>query len=124
KLGLFGALLLLGGLNLFVLSRRLRVRTNDERRTTNDERRTTNDERRTMRSRLSSIVRRQKADRIPDATTIEPSVARGFGRSVRWELLAGALLLLAVGAMTSVAPSQTAWEAHQRLGLSQEASDG
>ncbi len=43
---------------------------------------------------------------------------------MRAELLAGALLLLAVGAMTSVAPSKTAWEAHERLGLSQAASDG
>jgi len=51
-------------------------------------------------------------------------LARAFGRSVRAELLAGALLLLAVGAMTSVAPSKTAWEAHERLGLSQAASDG
>ncbi len=51
-------------------------------------------------------------------------LARAFGRSVRAELLAGALLLLAVGAMTSVAPSKTAWEAHERLGLSQAASEG
>jgi copper transport protein len=51
-------------------------------------------------------------------------LARAFGRSVRAELLAGALLLLAVGAMTSVAPSKTAWQAHEQLGLSQAASDG
>jgi copper transport protein len=51
-------------------------------------------------------------------------LARGFGRTVRIELLAGALLLLAVGAMTSVAPSKTAWEAHERLGISQAASAG
>jgi copper transport protein len=48
-------------------------------------------------------------------------LARAFGRSVRAELALGALLLLAVGAMTSVAPSKTAWEAHERLGLMQEA---
>jgi len=80
KLGLFGALLLLGGLNLLVLSRRLRA-----------------------------------ADAGP---------ARAFGRSVRWELLAGALLLLAVGAMTSVAPSKTAWEAHEQQGIAQSATVG
>jgi copper transport protein len=51
-------------------------------------------------------------------------LARAFGRSVRVELLAGALLLLAVGVMTSVAPSTTAWEAHQRLGLEQQATEG
>jgi copper transport protein len=80
KIGLFGLLLLLGGLNLFVLSPRLRARGNH--------------------------------------------LARAFGRSVRAELLAGALLLLAVGAMTSVAPSKTAWEAHQRQGLAQAATVG
>jgi copper transport protein len=47
-------------------------------------------------------------------------LARGFGRSVRAELAIGALVLLAVGVMTSVAPSTTAWEAHQRMGLAQE----
>jgi len=51
-------------------------------------------------------------------------LARAFGRSVRAELVAGALLLLAVGAMTSVAPSQTAWEAHEQLGLAQEVTAG
>jgi copper transport protein len=80
KLGLFGLLLLLGGLNLFVLSARLR----------------------TFGNRL----------------------AAAFGRSVRTELIVGALLLLAVGAMTSVAPSKTAWEEHERLGISQEATEG
>jgi copper transport protein len=80
KLGLFGLLLLLGGLNLFVLSPRLR----------------------TFGNRL----------------------AAAFSRSVRTELIAGALLLLAVGAMTSVAPSKTAWEEHERLGIAQEAQEG
>jgi copper transport protein len=51
-------------------------------------------------------------------------LARAFGRTVRIELVAGALLLLVVGAMTSVAPSQTAWEAHERLGIAQAASEG
>jgi copper transport protein len=51
-------------------------------------------------------------------------LARAFGRSVRIELVLGALLLLAVGAMTSVAPSKTAWDAHERLGLMQEAKEG
>jgi copper transport protein len=51
-------------------------------------------------------------------------LARSFGRTVRVELIGGALLLLMVGAMTSVAPSKTAWEAHERLGLAQEAKVG
>jgi copper transport protein len=80
KLGLFGVLLLLGGLNLFVLSGRLRGAGN--------------------------------------------LLARAFGRSIRWELIAGALLLLAVAAMTSVAPSTVAWEAHEQLGVAQSATIG
>ena len=80
KLGLFGVLLLLGGLNLFVLSQRLRTSGN--------------------------------------------RLARAFGRSVRGELVAGALLLLAVGVMTSVAPSNTAWEEHERQGIAQTAAVG
>jgi copper transport protein len=78
KLGLFGLLLLLGALNLFVLSPRLR-RAGD-------------------------------------------GMARAFRRSVRVELIAGALLLLAVGAMTSVAPSKTAWEEKDRQGMAQQAT--
>jgi copper transport protein len=80
KIGLFGLLLLLGGLNLFILSPRLRARGNH--------------------------------------------LARAFARSVRVELLAGALLLLAVGVMTSVAPSKTAWELHEQQGLAQAATVG
>jgi copper transport protein len=80
KLGLFGLLLLLGAINLGILSRRLR--------------------------------------------TPSKRLRRAFGRTVRAELVAGALLLLAVGAMTSVAPSQTAWEAHEQFGLAQEATAG
>jgi copper transport protein len=52
------------------------------------------------------------------------ALARAFGRTVRVELVAGALLLLAVGAMTSVAPSKTAWEAHEQQGLAQQATVG
>ena len=78
KIGLAGLLLLLGGLNLFILSPRLRARGNH--------------------------------------------LARAFGRSVRLELVAGVLLLLAVGVMTSVAPSTVAWEEQQRLGMAQEAT--
>jgi copper transport protein len=74
KLGFFGVLLLLGGLNLFVLARR--------------------------------------------------KSPRAIGRSVRWELVAGALLLLAAGVMTSVAPSKDAWEAHERQGIAQSAQVG
>ncbi|MFL5807800.1 MAG: CopD family protein [Roseiflexaceae bacterium] len=51
-------------------------------------------------------------------------MARAFGRSVRTEVVLGALLLLAVGAMTSVAPSKSAWQEHERLGLAQEATVG
>jgi copper transport protein len=51
-------------------------------------------------------------------------LARSFARTMRVELIGGALLLLVVGAMTSVAPSKTAWEAHERLGLAQEAKVG
>jgi copper transport protein len=80
KIGLFGVLLLLGAVNLFILSPRLRARGNQ--------------------------------------------LAQAFARSVRAELFAGALLLLAVGAMTSVAPSNVAWEEHQKLGLMQEAQVG
>jgi copper transport protein len=80
KLGLFGLLLLAGGVNVFILSPRLRGAGNQ--------------------------------------------LARRFGGSVRIELVAGALLLLAVGAMTSVAPSKIAWEQHERQGLAQTATLG
>jgi copper transport protein len=111
KLGLFGALLLLGGLNLFVLSRQLRRRTNDQRPTTNG-------------SGAPSLLHNQKAERSSITGNIEPNLARSFGHSVRWELLAGALLLLAVATMTSVAPSKTAWEAHEQQGIAQSATVG
>jgi copper transport protein len=80
KIGLFVGLLLLGGLNRFVLAPRLPAFGNQ--------------------------------------------LARMFGRSVRTELLLGALLLIAVGAMTSVAPSKIAWDAHEQLGLMQVAQEG
>jgi len=80
KLGLFGVLLLFGGINLFIFSPRLRSAGNQ--------------------------------------------LARRFGGNVRIELVAGALLLLAVGAMTSVAPSKTAWDQHERQGLAQTATLG
>ena len=111
KLGLFGALLLLGGLNLFVLSRRLRSRTKDEGRRMQDD-------------GAASFVLRQKADSSPDFLHAESDLARAFGSSVRWELIAGALLLLAVGVMTSVAPSKTAWQAHEQQGIAQSATVG
>jgi copper transport protein len=50
--------------------------------------------------------------------------ARGLARSVRAEIVIGALVLLAVGAMTSVAPSLTAWEAHEQQGIAQSATVG
>jgi len=50
-------------------------------------------------------------------------LAGAFSRTVRTELVLGMVLLLAVGAMTSVAPSKTAWEQHERLGLAQEAKE-
>ncbi len=42
-------------------------------------------------------------------------MARPFSITVRTEITLGALVLLAVGALTSVAPSQTAWIEHQSL---------
>jgi copper transport protein len=49
----------------------------------------------------------------PRLRTRGNELVRAFSRTVRTELLVGALLLLAVGVMTSVAPSQAAWEALQ-----------
>jgi hypothetical protein len=43
---------------------------------------------------------------------------------VRAELLLGALVLLTVGAMTSIAPSLTAWAEHERQGIAQTAASG
>ena len=45
-------------------------------------------------------------------------------RSVGAELVLGIFVLLVVGAMTSVAPSAAAWDAHERLGGVQTASIG
>jgi copper transport protein len=80
KLALFAGMLLLGGLNLFILSRRLKTSGN--------------------------------------------RLARAFGGSVRGEIVLGALVLLAAGAMTSVAPSLTAWDEHERQGIAQTAEVG
>ncbi|HJZ48451.1 MAG TPA: CopD family protein, partial [Roseiflexaceae bacterium] len=110
KLGLFGVLLLLGGLNLFVLSRRLRSPTIEDGPFACPER--------------SRRVHRQTADSFPDSSQVEPGLAGAFVRSVRGELVAGALLLLLVGAMTSVAPSKVAWQAHEQQGIAQSAQVG
>jgi copper transport protein len=80
KTGLFGILLLLGAVNLLVLSPRLWKAGN--------------------------------------------RLAGAFRRSVGMELLLGASLLLAAGAMTSVAPGKTAWEEKERQGIAQEAAVG
>ena len=50
------------------------------------------------------------------------SLARSFGRTVGFECILGALVLLAVGAMTSVAPSKVAWAQQEQLGLVREAN--
>ncbi|HMP42316.1 MAG TPA: CopD family protein [Roseiflexaceae bacterium] len=47
-----------------------------------------------------------------------------FKHTIRAELLVGAILLLAVGVMMSIAPSRSAWEAHERLGLVESAAVG
>jgi copper transport protein len=51
-------------------------------------------------------------------------LAGAFSGTVRTELVLGMVLLLAVGAITSVAPSKTAWEQHERLGLAQATKEG
>jgi len=79
------------------------------------------DDARRQSYRLSSIVYRQQLERLCDTLHGEPRLARAFGLSVRWELVAGALLLLAVGIMTSVAPSKAAWQAHEQQGIAQQA---
>lgn len=49
---------------------------------------------------------------------------RALGRNVRIELALGALVLLATGVLTSVAPSLAAWEAHEQQGIAQSATVG
>ncbi|GAB4193219.1 MAG: copper resistance protein CopC [Roseiflexaceae bacterium] len=49
---------------------------------------------------------------------------RALGRTVSAELLLGAVVLLAVGVMTSVAPSTVAWEQQRQQGVVQEAQAG
>lgn len=56
---------------------------------------------------------------LPKANT---KLAHSFTRTVLVELSLGALVLLAVGAMTSVAPSKAAWSEQQRLGVVQHAA--
>jgi copper transport protein len=53
-----------------------------------------------------------------------PRAAGGLSRSLGGELLAGAVLLLVVGALTSVAPARVAWAEQQRLGQRQTAALG
>ena len=50
--------------------------------------------------------------------------ARAFGRTVRVELIVGALVLLLAAVMTGVAPSLAAWEAHEQQGIAQTATEG
>lgn len=50
--------------------------------------------------------------------------ARAFGRTVRVELIVGALVLLLAAVMTGVAPSLAAWEAHEQQGIAQTATQG
>ena len=85
KVVVFGVLLVVAGLNLFVLAPRLSVGDGHA------------------------------------ATISGRSLVRTFGRTVRTELLLGALILLAVGVMTSVAPGKIAWEEHERQGIVQTA---
>lgn len=49
---------------------------------------------------------------------------RAFGRTVSAEIAVGALVLLLAGALTSVAPSVAAWQAHEQQGIAQSASVG
>ncbi|MBK9942532.1 MAG: CopD family protein [Kouleothrix sp.] len=50
--------------------------------------------------------------------------ARAFGRSVSTEVTIAALVLLLAGVLTSVAPSVSAWQAHEQQGIAQSASLG
>ena len=80
KVALFTLLVLLGALNMLVLTRRLR------------------------------------------GSSAAP--ARALSMSVRTELVLGALVLAAVGVLTGVAPSITAWAAHEQQGIAQSATVG
>ncbi len=57
----------------------------------------------------------------PGLRRINQRLTRSFARTVRIELAIGALVLLAVGAMTSIAPSKTAWADQEQLGIVQSA---
>lgn len=52
----------------------------------------------------------------PGLRKTNTSLARSFWRSIAAELAIGMLVLAAVGAMTSVAPSKTAWAEQEKLG--------
>ena len=56
---------------------------------------------------------------VPRLRALGNRLAGAFGWSVRAELIVGALVLLAVGVMTSIAPSVVSWEQHERLGVVQ-----
>jgi len=51
-------------------------------------------------------------------------LVRAFGRTVGIEIAVGALVLLTAGALTSVAPSLAAWQAHEQQGIAQSAALG
>lgn len=61
---------------------------------------------------------------VPRLRIVGNRLVRAFRRTVNLELVFGALLLLVVGVMTSVAPSAAAWEAHEQLGTAQSATVG
>lgn len=61
---------------------------------------------------------------VPRLRIMGNRLAGTFRRTVSLELVLGALLLLVVGVMTSVAPSVSAWDAHERLGAMQMATVG
>lgn len=58
----------------------------------------------------------------PGLRKANTSLARSFGRTIAVEVVLGGLVLLAVGAMTSIAPSKEAWAEQQRLGLVKHAT--
>jgi copper transport protein len=58
----------------------------------------------------------------PRLRTASSRWSRAIGRTVRLEIALGALVLLAVGVMTSVAPSKAAWAEHERQGTTETAN--
>jgi len=59
---------------------------------------------------------------VPRLRALGNRLAGAFGWSVRAEVVVGALVLLAVGVMTSIAPSVVSWEQHERRGVAQVAT--